>query len=231
MPSSSQPSRASFTVHAPVPPEHTAAGFLLQDKSDSWSWPKFVLGCILTLALNGGAIALLVNTDRDAELPVVVLLLLLGGGMISLIALVNRSLAVSRILPGQILLPRYPLKMGEEIPVTFRRQLRRNLRVQRSGSLHASLVCVERVRYRVGTDTRTETHTVWEQALPQSTVEAGSHQVEVHWQVKIPRQGPPSFEAPDNQIRWGLGVWLELPGLVKDDSNFALLVEPEVLDD
>lgn len=202
---------------------------MLVDADDAWSWGKFIFGLAFLILWNliaiGGVLASLVNQDWVA---IAIFGLLTLGGLVGTGIFIRGILLVSRLLPGEIVLPQFPLRLGETCQVRYRRQLRSG-RTHQPGQVSATLICYEWVRYRVGTDTKTATQTVWEQPFPASEVYAGTSKIEHDYSLQISTQTPPSFTATNNEIRWELRVLLDLPGVAKDTSTFRLTIAPEVV--
>ncbi|MEM9770529.1 MAG: hypothetical protein AAF889_02810, partial [Cyanobacteria bacterium P01_D01_bin.73] len=131
----------------------------------------------------------------------------------------------SKILPGAIVLPTYPLHLGETTQVQYRRQLKA-CSTAVPGTLSAKWVCYEWTRDGDATSPSTSSHIVFEQDLPSITIPAGTQTIEYNWRISVPTQGPPSFEAEDNQLRWELLINVDLPRIAKDTCNFRLMILP-----
>ena len=138
---------------------------------------------------------------------------------------IRRGLIARKMAPPTLTVRRWPLYLGATSELIYRRTLRGANEVE---SLSATLRCTEWVRYRVGTDTHTATHTVWKEELPPATVVPSVEQVEGRWRIAIPRELPASFVAPANELRWVVDVTLRAGGVPDDTTSFTLLVRPEV---
>lgn len=152
---------------------------------------------------------------------------LLVRGFVQLVKLFKWIGFALRFLPGEIVLSKFPLRLGEECQVSYRRRLRCG-QMPLSMTLNAQLVCYEWVSYAKGTVTETLTQKVWEQSLPAKNLLLDS-KLEYDCTIQIPSQGFPSFEAEHNKICWALQVSLEQSERSKSTSTFFLTVEPEVL--
>jgi hypothetical protein len=131
-----------------------------------------------------------------------------------------------RLHPAELILPAYPLKLGQRYEIHYRRRLR-NGTLRKSAPLQAKFICDEWVQYSQGTDTMTKTHVLLEQPLPEHNWVCGESQTDYRASIEIPAQGPPSFKANHNQIRWQLEVKLKIPGIpTVCASTFDLLVLP-----
>lgn len=219
-------------------PQRVPEGFLLVDRGDAWSWVTFLFGVIFLLIWCGVSfpifIGLLTEILLNPLLDWALIIPLLFVGIFVVIGIggivwgIRWMLTIARLHPGELILPRYPLCMGETCRIKYRRQLR-NHAMNQPGKVTAKIRCYEWVQYRQGTDTKTATHTVWEQELPDGQTDAGTTRIEYDGQISIPPQGPPTFEALHNQLRWEVRVTVDLPGITKDDSCFRLKIVPEVL--
>ncbi len=93
----------------------------------------------------------------------------------------------------------------------------------------ATLRCQERATYRVGTSSRTEAHTVFEQSL----VDEGPFVIPrgLPWQrrttVTLP-DGPPSFKSESNEIAWTILVKADIDQWPDYEESFELRVVPRV---
>ncbi len=135
----------------------------------------------------------------------------------------------TRLHPAELILPTYPLRLGEICSIHYRRRLRKGT-FRKSGEIEAQLVCDEWVQYTQGTDTITKTHELYESTLPTRTVVTGERQADYESKIVISNQEFPSFSASHNQIRWRIIVKLKVPGIPqKCQSEFFFQVLPEVL--
>lgn len=134
-----------------------------------------------------------------------------------------------KLYPAELILPKYPLRLGETCPIYYRRRPR-NGTLNKSARIEAQLTCDEWVQYSQGTDTVTKTHELWKQPLPESSIVSGETQADYSEEIKILPQYPPSFYAKHSQIRWLLTIKLRVPGIPQVcESIFYLQVLPEVL--
>lgn len=220
-----------------VEPTFKNGSYTLVDRMDSWN------------VVYGLGIGALLLTGMDIGFAYI-LLSKLGGSLVSTILTVGFAViflggfafvtlliwmvffaqwrVVGRYQPGELSLSHWPLRLGDDVTVTFQRCIRGNRRFQSSGTLEAKLLCSERVIYRQGTSTRKAYAPIFEIDLGTQPLLPGSKEVRGRWQINIPVTGPPSVETPHNQLRWHLEVWLRQPDAVDDDSIFCLKVLPEV---
>jgi hypothetical protein len=157
-----------------------------------------------------------------------------GGVLImSLIGLPSLAYGISELWknlpfhPAELIVPSYPLRLGEDCAVHYRRRLRKG-NFARPARIEAKLMCDEWVQYTQGTDTVTKTHPIWQESLPTQTVAPGEHQASYIGHINIPLQGPPCISAEHNKIRWQLIIKLKAPGIPRACiSTFLLKVLPE----
>lgn len=134
-----------------------------------------------------------------------------------------------KLHPAELILPKYPLRLGETCSIHYRRRLRRGT-FSKPGRVEAQLVCDEWVEYTQGTDKVTKIHSLHEAELPTRTVVTGEQQADYESRIAISSKELPSFSAKHNQIRWRVIVKLTVPGIPqKCQSEFSLQVLPEVL--
>jgi hypothetical protein len=110
----------------------------------------------------------------------------------------------------EIIFSHYPLRIGENDRLIFRRKLKDKAwlswfnikKFPENSYLKISLICVERISYTQGTDVMTEVATIYEERIYAHSVIGGDRQVKAYFDLHIPEQFPPSFEGKTNQIRW-----------------------------
>lgn len=210
-----------------IQPHLTSEGLVLAEQKIAVSWLNFSIQ--LTVIVVMGSILL---PNFSFNFFSLIFLVMFVGFVFSLAGmlaqLVKQNLLALRFPPGELVLSKFPLRLGEECFVRYSRQLRRG-QTRQLGKLTAQLVCYEWVTYTVGTDTTTLTQKVWEQSLPAKDISVGTSNLEYNCRLQIPHQGSPSFEAKENMVYWLLEIVLDLPGLLTDTSSFILMVEPEVI--
>ena len=142
----------------------------------------------------------------------------------------NNLIAKFRFKPGEVLLPSYPLRLGEEYNLTFRRRLRANQKTKKAGQLTFKFACLERVKYTRGSDTEVETHVIWESQPKIYSVPIGVNTYSLRSDFTIPNNLPSSFEGENNQIRWIISIEQNIPGIVEQVySNFVFVVDAVVV--
>ncbi len=215
-------------------PQKHPEGYVLVDREDVWTRTNTILSVIfflvLILAIPGIGQAWFAG-ELDLVLMLVVLCL---GSVIGLGLLGRHWLKSNKLTPGEIFMPRFPLRFGEDFTLRYRRKLRHK-QLAKPGQVQATLLAFEQVTYSVqsssssSNDTRTETATVWQHQFPAQEVPAFASEIEETYHIQIPRQGPASFEGQLNAVRWQFQVTVNLPGVTKDASSFQLIVIPEVV--
>jgi hypothetical protein len=207
-------------------------GFLLSDAESDKN--QMVFMWLFSLVWTVVTATLLFNVLHDSLNLVSILIgLFIGGflllGLLMLVGSVLETWKNIKLHPAELILPSYPLRLGESCTIRYRRRLR-NGSFMRSAAIEAKLVCDEWVQYTQGTDTVTKTHLLWEQSLPPKTVVSGEQQADYASQINIRSEGPPSFSAEHNKIRWQLVVKLKAPGIpTACISTFSLKVMPELM--
>lgn len=148
-------------------------------------------------------------------------------GLILIAATIRTGMVARGFGPGELIMNRMPLRLGEQTNIRFRQAVRGNKDIT---AVEATLTCREWVRYRVGTDTRTESRVIWSQNLgspPMSPMLSGG--VDLGWAIQIPADQPPSFSAPDNALEWQITVTLKVARFPDPTATFLLPVLPEVI--
>ncbi|MEO1377703.1 MAG: hypothetical protein AAFW70_26170 [Cyanobacteria bacterium J06635_10] len=142
----------------------------------------------------------------------------------------NNLIASFRFQPGEILLPSYPLHLGQEYNLTFRRRIKGNRKTKKAGQLTFKIACLERVTYKNGSDTEVEIHVIWESQPKIYSVPIGVNTYSLTSDFTIPNNLPSSFEGENNQIRWVISIEQNIPGIVEQVySNFVFVVDPVVV--
>jgi hypothetical protein len=139
---------------------------------------------------------------------------------------VDRLLVSLSFDPPELIFTNYPLSLGEDVSILFRRKLRSGKIIREAGTVNAILFCVEGVIFDESDGYGFGSEKVISQQLPEVLVPAYESAIEVIFNIKIPTNAPASFEAEHNQIKWTLEVSLDFPKLLKEDSKFYLNVVP-----
>lgn len=179
--------------------------------------------------LVGGFVGLIQYTVGGSGWPVGLIFLLVGLGLLG--SLGWKLFRRATLGDAELLFPRLPLRLGEPMTVRFsQRRFRGRAPVQ---GISAWIKCDEWVRYRQGTDTRTDTVTLWEAQLPGQIADplGAAEFLTGTWQLRLPPEFPPSFDASDNKLRWTFTVHVDIPGRPDIRNAFILPVVPEVVRD
>ncbi|MCA1993076.1 MAG: hypothetical protein LDL41_13720 [Coleofasciculus sp. S288] len=160
--------------------------------------------------------------------------LLALAGISSIWAVPVKLQALKRANPGELVLPCYPLRLGETLTLTFRRHLKSGYSAKTQGWVWGRLICLEVYMDNRGSGSASfYGEPVWYQDLPTLEVVPGSTRIERDWHIRIPADGTPTIRVKSsneaNYVLWGIDVHLNIPGIIKDDSVFCLQVEPEVV--
>lgn len=215
--------RCMTTYEPPLPkiaPQRGVSGFLLVDKSDGKVAIFLVFYSAIWLSCSGFAFFAFVG--NVAELPAKILtglVVLIGLGLIVLT--VKRIMVARKLAPPSLTLSQWPVRLGGRCKVRFERRTKDGTKFT---SVEGALVLVESATYRVGTDTRTVTKDVWSTPLVPRPAQGDA--VRAEWDLEPPVDGPPSFEAPRNRLRWEVRMISAYEG-GQDDSSFEVLVLPE----
>ena len=153
----------------------------------------------------------------------------LGLGGTAFVAVLGWALLVKMAAdPGEAAVSPWPLTPGTTAEVRFAQRLKKGLALR---ELRAELTCVESARYRVGTDTRTETRERFQRTLPpvdllrkQEAYEPARQAVTAAWEVAIPADLPPSLDTTNSDVNWTLIVILAIDRYPDAKSTFALKV-------
>ncbi|MEO1094023.1 MAG: hypothetical protein AAFX01_03885 [Cyanobacteria bacterium J06638_28] len=219
-----------------IAPERVPEGFLWVDSQGAWSTGKFLLSFVWTSLWCGisfpGFTRMLLNFLADPHVGRFLMLLFVGMFAAAGVGMIWNGLRwlkiVSAFQPGEVLLPSYPLRMGETFRLRFRRALRRG-HTHRPGKIIAKWLCYEWVQYRQGTDIETKVHMLWEQDLPTMTVSTGTRVATYETKLTVLPEGPPSFDAEHNQVRWEILISVDVPGIPQDTAHFRFAVVPEAV--
>lgn len=171
-----------------------------------------------------GLLGLFLPVDGGAISWVIV-----GLGVVAALALVGYQLLLrSAVHPAEAAVSPWPLRPGEPCEIRFAQRLKRGLALR---ELTAELTCTESARYRVGTDTRTETRERFRTELTPVDLspEGGGFQparqaVTAAWEATLPADAPPSLDAQNNDVTWELSVTLVIDRHPDATTDFTLHV-------
>ena len=136
----------------------------------------------------------------------ILLLIVLSVVVIGFIGVLEKRhpfITFSQLKPGQIVLSTYPLRLGESQKIRYRRELRSGS-IAQPGKITAKWYCYEWVQSGQGSDRTITTHLLRETTLPSCSISPGTPWIRYEAQIEIPVDGPSSFDAGDNQVRWKL---------------------------
>ena len=215
----------------PMPPQRVSDGFLLSVSLHN-QYKVFLLLVfgVGWLAFSTAVLLFILKEESGAGVifPVVIISIFELFGFLMVGSSLLEIWTNWKLHPAELILPTYPLRLGEICPIYYRRRLRRGT-FTKPGEIEARLICDEWVEYTQGTDKVTKTETLHESQLPTRTVVAGERQADYESKIAIPHKELPSFYAPHNKVRWRLLMKLKVPGIPhKCQSEFTLQVLPEV---
>lgn len=137
---------------------------------------------------------------------------------------------------GELLFSNYPLHLGEEFNVTFRRPLNFKRIPQKTGSIFLKVFCFEQATYtytKVGWNLEKHakqefcSYPVWESQQKCTRITHESKSFSLETSFVISKHLPPSFEGECNQIRWCIEVQQMIPGFTEEVSSaFTFTVLP-----
>lgn len=203
-------------MHSPDPPPN-APGLLTITDSATKGLP--VATGIWTVAVILGAMALVVRWYFPA-------ILLLSATLACAFWLIPRALAFFKWHPAELVIRANAFTLGATQTVTYRRRPRKISDIAET-QVQLTLECVETARYRVGTDTRTETATVFQQAF-HSSGRGTPNGFEAPIPVHVPSNvGGPTLQLSNNRVEWRMKVQPDPAGkLPTQNATFPLVVGP-----
>ncbi|MCM0589298.1 MAG: hypothetical protein ACSI46_00560 [Gloeotrichia echinulata DVL01] len=224
-------------------PEKQPMGFVFTDfentRKGAGIIPRLFSGLLflfigVQILLGGGNFVLSGGIGLFGLLLVLFGLLIILAGLFILLSIPVKLKNLNRFEPGQLILKSYPLRLGETMTLTFRRYLKSGYQAQTEGRVSGRLICLEVYMDNRGTGSASfYGEPIWVQDLPTLLILPGVSQIEQDWHIRIPSDGVPSIQtkkfSESRCVLWGISVWLDIPGVIKEDSVFCLLVEPEVV--
>jgi hypothetical protein len=138
----------------------------------------------------------------------------------------NKLLVAMRFAPGRLEPSVWPLRLGENFTAEYSRRAKGGGVID---SMSARLFLRETAIYRRGTDTYTDTEIVMDFDLGEiGCGQDGRGDYRGSWEVDIPATGPSSFDASNNKLDWMFEVKIFSQGEKIDESEFRLVVVPEI---
>jgi hypothetical protein len=131
--------------------------------------------------------------------------------------------------PPELIFTNYPLSLGEDVSILFRRRRRSGKIIPTAGTVNAKLTCNEDVIYSDDDSYAFATEQVINYQLPEILIPAYESAIEIIFNVKILPTAPPTFEAKNNQITWILEVSVDIPKLLKETSRFYIHIQPRLM--
>lgn len=213
------------SAKAPANVQETSEGFLLRNNEDIKRQQGNIIGRLIGLLILIGFIAIFVFFFWWFFLLIAIISIIFNKNFRNRVK--NYLVAQFRLFPAEVLLSAYPLRLGEECNLTFRRRFKGNLKTKQPEQLTFKIACVERVEYKKGTDTEIEVHTIWESQPQFHSVPTDVDMFSFKTVFTVLNDLPPSFEGKNNQIRWILLVEQNISGVFdRVNSSFVFLVDP-----
>lgn len=144
----------------------------------------------------------------------------------ALVTIVSAAKVLSRRKLARVEIAEEPVFGGAEVEVYVEQP-----GPVKMNRITATIRCQERVRYRVGTNTRTETRTVFEHELfDEVTVDvAAGERWSRHVRAPVPRIY--SFKAPSNEVIWTVRLEADIASWPDYDEEFPFRVLPPVAEE
>lgn len=188
-----------------------------------------IVGIVVGIGALGAAAAFAMNTDDGGMwIPttccgIIGTLALLGG----IWTLISGLMVSSKIHSAAVIVERWPLRLGERFNVEYEQQAKGSMKIDR---VTLTLTCQEWVRYRQGTDTRTDKKDVYEQEVV--LLESGD--VPARWrltgtaELTIPAERMHTIDFSNNKIKWTLKLTTEITSWPDYAAEFKLEVAPRL---
>lgn len=200
-------------------PEQIGDEFVLTDSGDKLSThlPWIAAGLVF-VAL--GVLASISGAILTSWIPIGVGVFIVWKGFAA-------KRGIGRLAPGELVLPTWPLRLGEATRLTYRRRYRRGVTrgTDQIERVQAFLVLREVAQRRVGSDTHTAEHEVARYPVDAS-LSVGLEAIDADLRFEAPPNSPPSFHGHHNWIEWWIEAHPTIGGRDADPSQFKLVVVP-----
>lgn len=176
-------------------------------------------GCAAVLLL-AAAIVIIIAVQSNSTIATTIAIAVVALGLAVLMA---SALETRRWNPLELHFPIWPLPLGSTSSVEIVRTAKRpppDAQVQ----VEAQVSCEERATYTVGTDTRTDTETVYDETSTTSgQLQGGVFRTVL--ELHIPADhGAPSFDLGNNEVRWELELHVDQLSRIMTKMTFELEV-------
>lgn len=217
-------SRAESSILPQVDYAPGFSGRVLLDKGDTLLGSAIPL--VFGVAFTGfPLIALSLGGEGTALIPKLILSLFCAAGVFIMTIGVRGLWVAFRFGPGRLTPSSWPLRLGEDFTIEYERPAKDKSVID---MMSARLYLKETAIYQRGTDTCTDTEIVASEEL--GTVGAGQDGTGTYhgiWSLRIPPEGPSSFESRNSKVHWMVDVRIFSEGREIDSSTFTLVVLPE----
>jgi hypothetical protein len=228
-------SSISDIFSAPHKFEQTSEGFLASERISINKYNK-KSNIIEIIEIIGGFCFILLFVVTGFFLLIIfwwLLLLIIIGMFLFNTKFKNNIFAQFNLFWGELILSTYPLDLGGNYHLKFRRRLRRNKKIEKPGNLTFKIACLEITKREIGaSQQRTEVkhNILWESQPEVYSVPNDVNMFSLHTNLQIPNHLPPSFEGKNNYIRWVVSIEQNLPNIAdKVYSQFIVVVDPVVI--
>lgn len=210
----------------PKPPKITQGNRGVRLQATATPLAKAIGLMIVALFWNGivGGISIGVFQDGFQIIPAIFFGIFGIVGLLIFLAAIHQLLRYFLVGNTYLEVSRIYINPGQESSVAVYQQ--GNFKIT---EVTVTLVCQEKVSYRRGTDTVTETNDFFTQkVLHQRDLQARGNAPTIEGRFFIPGDAMHSFKAGNNEINWFLRVVMDIPGKPDVKDEFILLVTPEV---
>jgi hypothetical protein len=194
--------------------------------SPAWALLCMLAGCLFWNGMVAVFVTIAINSHLRGE-PEWFLTLLsvafLMGGVGLVVWTVRQLLIVTGVGPTLVEISDHPLQPGGEYRIFLSQSGRLSM-----NSLRLMLVCEERATYQQGTNTRTESHRVFEQEV----YSREGFEIQQAWpfetttELRLPPGAMHSFKANHNEIQWKLIVHGDVARWPNFQREFPVVVFP-----
>lgn len=168
-------------------------------------------------------VVVLIPVIASGNLSAIALVVLLALGVFGAIGYGARE--VSRWDDLQIVLAQWPLALGGTQTVELVQRAKVSV-PNRELPVNGDVLCREKVKYQVGTDTRTENRDVYQRSFSVTgTIQDGVFRAAIPLHIPIDAGGP-TIDFEHNEINWRITFDLSELSRLSSKQSFGLVVAP-----
>jgi hypothetical protein len=201
----------------PIDDRGSSGGLVIVDQSTGH---RVTLGLSIAGALLFGAFVAAVAGAVFFTIILFLITLAVSGFVIP------RALEARAWHPAELHLPQSPLSLGSFSAAEFMRASKKSTKLDHSAQVHSELRCVESATYTVGTNSRTDTESIFEK---RQTIDggftSGTYTASLPIQIPVDR-GAPTMDVGNNEISWEIEIKGSGTALPKRGITFTLTVHP-----